>query len=536
MVVSGASSASGPESPALRAGWRWLLAALLALGVVLRLLQYLDGASLVSAELALVHSILARSSAELVSQPLPFSQSAPPAFLLLMKAATVVFGSSEFALRLVPAAAGLASLPLFLGVCRRVLPAPALAPALALFAIAPQLISRAAEAKQYSSDVFAAVTISFLALRWLESRTRGRAIALGAASLLAPWFSTPAAFTVGGVLAALLVSPAVRSAADRRRLLAYSVPALLSLALATLHANAMVSGAGREYLFDYWQVGFVPWSPGAAVRWAVEGLPQPLQTTFHLGPRTALLYAALVPVGWWALWRGNRTGVVLVAAPVLATLVAAAAHLYPFRGRLAVFLAPYWTLAIAASIDIARRRLARWSPALALVGVLILLAPALVPFFRRPLQVRREEARPVLTYLAERRQPGDQVYVFFTGRQAYAYYAPRVGLDPRGVQVGRCGRIGTYRAEVNRFAGTRRLWVFFTHEPADVRNQLIAHLDSIGVRRDALIVPPSASVYGYDLAAAPAGLDTTLPRDDNPRCLLPGPMAAFDPLDSADPG
>jgi len=67
--------------------------------------------------------------------------------------------------------------------------------------------------------------------------------------------------------------------------------------------------------------------------------------------------------------------------------------------------------------------------------------------------------------------------------------------------------------------------VFFTHEPVDEGSQIVAHRDTIGARRFTLVIPqwppqlrPSASLYGYDLSVAPAGLDTVVPREDNPRC------------------
>lgn len=62
-------------------------------------------------------------------------------------------------------------------------------------------------------------------------------------------------------------------------------------------------------------------------------------------------------------------------------------------------------------------------------------------------------------------------------------------------------------------------------EPVDEGSQIVAHLDTIGARRFTLVIPqwppqwrPSASLYGYDLSVAPAGLDTVVPREHNPRC------------------
>lgn len=114
----------------------------------------------------------------------------------------------------------------------------------------------------------------------------------------------------------------------------------------------------------------------------------------------AQLYAALVLVAWWTLWRRDRTAALLVAAPILATLAAATVHLYPFADRLVLFLAPLVCLMIGSAMDETRRLLASWSPALGVAVVLGLLGPTAGTAVKRRPVIRRHEARPVLAYLA----------------------------------------------------------------------------------------------------------------------------------------
>jgi hypothetical protein len=503
------------------------------LGAALRLWQYWGNPSLWIDELALARNLIDRSPLELLTHPLGYGQAAPPGFLMLEKAILSLLGSGEFALRLLPFLAALAALPLFLLLARRVLTGPAVPVALTLFVLAPPLTLRGAEVKQYSTDVFVALTITLLAFRWLQSRTRGRAAGLALAMTLGPWISHPAVFVVGGCLVGLAVAARDQPGSDRRLLLVAGLPGLLSLLLAVWYAQRMVAPSHAMFL-QSWDRGLMPWRVRGALRWLLEELPQPFRNSdYGLTPGAALLYAWLVPVGWFTLCREDRSAAALLAAPIVVTLAAAAARRYPFADRQVLFLVPLALLSIAAAIDRARGLLVRRGFALGGVAVIGLLWPAVSTTVAHRPVLRRQEARPLLTYLARHRRSGEPVYVYFTGWQAVFYYASRVGLDPVGISIGRCdaGRMATYRADLEHFAGAPRIWVFFVHEAASERRRILAHLDSIGVRQLALVIPqwpeevrPGASLYAYDLRGAPPGLETATSPDANPRCAATGPL------------
>lgn len=96
-----------------------------------------------------------------LTRPLGLIQGAPIGFLWLEKTSVLIFGSNEYALRLVPLLAGLASMILFDPLAQRVLGGWARCVPVAIFAISPTLVYYASEAKQYGVDVFA-----FVALWW----------------------------------------------------------------------------------------------------------------------------------------------------------------------------------------------------------------------------------------------------------------------------------------------------------------------------------------------------------------------------------
>lgn len=116
-----------------------LVWAVIGLGVILRLMQYLCNRSLSFDESLLALNIIDRSFTGLL-HPLDYDQGAPIGFLMLEKLAIQVLGNSEYTLRLFPLLSGVGSVWLFYGVASRCLTPKALPIALGLFAVSAPLI------------------------------------------------------------------------------------------------------------------------------------------------------------------------------------------------------------------------------------------------------------------------------------------------------------------------------------------------------------------------------------------------------------
>jgi len=524
-----------PKAPASR----WIAAALAA-GVGLRLWQYLGNPSLWIDELALARNILERPVSGLVGAPLDFAQVAPPGFLLLVKAAAALFGNGEHALRLVPILGALVSLPLFLALARRVLPARAVPVAMVLFALAPPLFRLGSDLKQYSTDVAIATAMALLALRWLDRPDVRRGLILGGSAALAVWISQTVVFAAGGAVLALAVSS---MDAHRRATLKSLVPgaavALTGMLGSVLVARATLTPAVQAFMHSYWDRWFIPWRFRPALRWLFDELPDPFRGEYGLAPVLALAYTLLIAVGCVRLWRRDRAVALIIIMPVLATLAAAAAHQYPFARRLVAFLLPSALLGIGAAIDLLGEVAGRWRPRARMIVVGVLMVPSLaVVVTRRPV-IRLEESRPAWAHIASRRSADEPVYVYFTGWLAAGYYAPRAGIPDRDVRYGRCHAtdLAGYRAELQAFAGHGALTLFFTHALTRDRVAIVAYLDSAATRLDSLVIPqhppfhePSASVYRYDMSAMRPGPDSVPQPGRAAVCSAPGPHL---PVDSA---
>jgi hypothetical protein len=599
---SGASPRFGPE-----------IFGLLALGAVLRFWQYAADASQWVDELALSRGILGLAWPGLGR--LPYWQLAPRGFILLEKAGTALWGASDYGLRLLPLVSSLAALWLFVLLARRLLAhRAAVAFALALFALQPELIRYAAQVKPYAGDLAAALALTLWAadLESAGGRLPGRRTLLaGIAALAAVSLSYGAVLVLGGLSLALLAGNAMtgrrrrghaqpgfaageppgavarierppdpplpgnhRAAAlpttsgtarpsallpstgmagpsDLSGVPAIAAPAvgLLVAGVAALAARRDQTPPMRAYLARFWapSMGPAAHSLAADARWVVSALAGMLGQG-GLGYPYVALYGALALLGAWTLWRRRRATALLLFMPTGLVLAAADLRLYPFAGRLALFVVPALILAIAAGVETlaARRFLPRagrehsggaepaftpllnqalpsWrhDPALcahpsrarfggrlppvrAVAIYALALLPALAGFAADLPVYRIEEMAPLLRAAAVRRQAGDAIYVYYGAGQALRFYGPRYGFQPRDYLLGDCHRGDTraYLREIDRFRGRRRVWILMTHVFPRLGEDkaLLSYLDHLGIRRFALRVRPHGR-FGADALA-----------------------------------
>jgi hypothetical protein len=263
-------------------------------------------------------------------------------------------GKSYYVLRLLPLIGGVVSLVLFHQVARRCLRPTASAVALALFATSDDLIYFASELKQYSTDVMAALACTLVGLMNLErSATIRSLLALAAVGSISVWFSHPSAFVLAGVGTTLIAS------ALRRKQLRQAV-AFALVSLAWLVSFAYVYAISRFQLGDqgamnaFWGFAFPPTPSGSLpdLAWWPRRLaylfvnPLGFNTPFGwtIGVVPALVYC-LVGFVWFSRRGWERTGMLLL--PIAFTIGAATLHLYPFHGRLVLFLVPSLLIFIA---------------------------------------------------------------------------------------------------------------------------------------------------------------------------------------------
>ena len=445
---------------------RAMFALLVLLGAVLRIYQYAADRSLWLDEAALAHNIIQRGFGHLAA-PLDFAQLAPLGFLWLEKCAVLLFGSSEYALRLLPLLASLAALVLFALVARRILPGIATPFALFLFATAPQLIYFASETKQYAFDTAGALAIVLLALVAREHPLSvRRAVVFGIIGGLLPWFTQPSIFVLAAAAAYLLFTG---PHTGRTRTLTAYVPMLalwtIGAALAAWHGLHSLAPGDAAYLRTFWHPAFLPVQSGvaASLQWISDLARGAFQ--WHFAPRLPWVALALFVLGAVYFALRVRALLVLVLGPIVFALAASALHLYPVFSRLTLFVAPSLFLTVGAGaallLAVAGERPVARAAAFAALGIIALLSLTTA----RYLPILREELRPVAQYVALHRKPGDTIYVYYGAAQAFRYYAPREGIPDSAFTVGACARTDWrgYTAQLDSLRGRPRVWLVLSH-------------------------------------------------------------------------
>jgi hypothetical protein len=188
-----------------------------------------------------------------------------------------------------------------------------------------------------------------------------------------------------------------------------------------------------------------------------------------------------------------------------AALAASALGRYPFGGRLLLFAVPLLHLGLGAGWSAVGPSLHAPATALALVtAAAVAAAPSLTAAQRliRPHVV--EDPRAAVAFLAANWQPGDRVYLSAMAREPFAYYAARAGLDADAAVLGRALRNDWdgIAADVPKFLGHSRVWLFVVHEPGSDHRFLTWTLEQHG-KMLARYCATGAAAYLFDLREPP---------------------------------
>ncbi len=485
---------------------------IISFGVLVRVIQYASNRSLWADEATLALNIVNRSLWQLF-QPLDYDQGAPVGFLVIEKLAIQTFGNSEYALRLFPLLCGIAALFLFYALAKRWLQGQALLISLVLFATLRPLIYYSSEVKQYSSDVAITLVLCLAVMQIRNLRLTWNQILLsGAIGAIAVWFSHPAIFVLAGLEASYLLPCLLKREIPRilDRLWVYLAWLLSFVGVYVVSLKDL--GSDKD-LLKSWSQAF-PSSPFDLI-WGLDALGKYFSNPLGFPELIDGLAIVLFLAGCISAYLRRREILLFSLSPIAMTLAAAYLQRYPFRNRLVIFLIPFFILLIAEGTALVRRKV-RTTPfaLLSLVLPILLIAS---PIVRATTLVvapeQKEEIRSVLSYIKDRQQPGDVIYVYQRGIYQFKYYAEKYGyregsyilgvedLDTDdNVKILSEPEQQRYAADLNQLRGKKRVWLLFSHANIASENKFFeTYLERIGRRIDRFQAP-GAFVYLYDLS------------------------------------
>lgn len=279
-------------------------------------------------------------------QPLQFDQVAPVFFLWMEKSLVVLFGNNEYALRVFPLACGILSLWLVYRVAYLATESRSVATAvLFLFAFSRCFVYFSTETKQYSSDLLVSLVFYFLLFSKSPSRN-GRLLFF---SLIAVWLSNIGVVMIATTGFAFLLEQLHRRKVDYRQWMVVAA----GLAWFVVYFLLFIKGHEvGETMEEYWEQHFMPTDPTNVKLWVwlvqhiVGNYSTFLGTNIHLddyyravvGTTTGAL--AVLGIIRWYNSEDRKDWMLLLIAPVVIHLGLSALQLYPFNGRLILYLAP----------------------------------------------------------------------------------------------------------------------------------------------------------------------------------------------------
>ncbi len=322
------------------------LAVIVGVGLACRVVRYAVNMPLWGDEAFVAVPLLTRTFASL-SRPLAYYQIAPIGWLWAELGVVRVIGASEWALRLLPFGAGVASLGLFARFAAANLDRRSALMAVALMAASFYPIRHATEVKPYATDLFLSLAVTCLARAAWKAPDSTRAWAgLTAVGVIGVWASYPLVFVVAGVGMVL----GYRAVATRSvRAGAFAI----GFGGATLASwSVMYLGFGRPqalaapFLAEMitWEDSFPPLGrPWAWPRWLLIAHTGNMLAYPYGGNHGGSLVTALLAARGVLVMRRRDPGLLaLLLAPLIPALVAAALQRYPYgtSARISLYFAP----------------------------------------------------------------------------------------------------------------------------------------------------------------------------------------------------
>jgi len=503
--------------------------------------RYLHNTPLWFDESVYAVDIINRSITDFIHPSSEFLQVQALGFYIYEKFAVNIFGTSEYAFRLAPFLFSIISLFLFYKIAKHFTNTRAACIALTLFAILDPLIYYSTELKPYSGDVVFTLLILSLATYKGEELNVQRIFMLTVVGAIVILLSNPSVFVLGGVWAGLLLSCLKRRewAKCRGLLIVSIIWALIFLAVYFTYYRIMIVAMSEhvslEKAFEMEQF-IMPFPPRSLVdvKWLIDFFFDTFlfQDSIMYVKRVTLsgLMAFAFLVGSVSMFLDKREKFYILLFPILLTLLAAAMHQYPFKGRQILFLVPMFLIIISEGAEYIRSRINEKSVIIGAVFMgLLFIYPASWAAYHVKKPLIRSEIKQVLSYIKQNWQEGDFVYLHFFTQYEFEYYtqyhpAPYkfdkneyvIGIGPRGWydkwrrnklperyrnidDQSRYDLIKEYMHDLDQMKGRKRVWILFGGD-ITMENFFLSHLDSIGKRHDSFGKAGLGMTYLYDLS------------------------------------
>lgn len=523
----------------------WII---ICIGILLRLVRYLHNPSLYFDEAGIATDYADRSISDLFTLSPDSISTYPFSFQILIKLAIQLIGNTEYALRLHALIFGIASLFLFYYAAKKYISPKVVPAALLLFASLNSLVYYSSIVKPYSGDVFFALLIvSVVAYARSKDFDYPRLFLFALTGMAVIWFSNPSIFVLAGAGTSLIIFSLLRKEWAKAAGLATVCLAWVSsfIFYYMVFLNNIMSNIGNDVdEIIKKEAAFSPFPPHSFgdIKWYIDTFFDTFNLVdyadFNQGLVLTGIAALLFLIGCIHLYSKNREKFFVLVSPVFFTLAAAAMHLYPFKGRLILFLIPFFLLIIAEGIAYLNKRVENSKTIVTIIVIFLFIYPLSWAAYNIKKPASREEIKPVLQHIQENWKDGDIIYVHFYAQYAFEYYSQYhpepfsfagnsyiTGIAPRGwYRIWRRNQVSKYYApdqpikqsaneilntfirDLEHLNGHNRAWILFTggiSSTKGVRDKefFLFQLDSMGKQLDS-VEDVSSSAYLYEISGS----------------------------------
>ncbi len=430
----------------------------------------------------------------------------PAGYLFIERLLVKVFGTSEYSLRLFPFICGILSVILFYRFIKDYLSRKAILFALSLFSLCEPLIYFSYELKQYSSDVLCTLILYIMAhnIRQQERINVAEALLYIITGTIIIWFSHPALFVSAGIMTVLVIS-AFRQNNFKKMLTLIGIGSIWGVSFLLNYFMILKNYHSYDWFINTYMNNYMPLLPLSLrdFRWFVSVFFNffKYMDAFPLSGIAVLT----VIIGAYEFLKRDKIGFYIITTPILLTLFASGLHKYPFTDRLILFLWPAVLCIMAEGLEQILIKTKKIYPILGwLIVILLFFHPLIYETLALINPPRKEEIAPVISYIKNKRQPADIIYVYAHAEVPFEYYASKFGFKKKDYIIGvkAANNLDRYVHNLDKLRGNKRVWVLFSHvrkdNGIDEEKYLLHYLDKIGRKIDSYKAE-RASVYLYYL-------------------------------------
>ncbi len=399
-------------------------------GIVTSIRMNLVGHSLWWDEAALAWSFSQRGLLDLTSEGLEKLQSAPVGWLYILKIFTLLFGNTDFVLRVPSILAYVGILILLYLILKRIFRVYYPMAGVAFVASLPIILQYSNIFKPYIADGFFCLLVIWFFHQYDSGKWKWWHLGIGWAVLV--WFSNPTCFVAGGLLAATFLLHAweliKNPASDKNRkgmleTVKICVPLGISFVLYYFYWLRQTATDGA--MLNYWK------------DWNFPLIPRSMDDLRQIARMAATLFGQfyrlefiicilLVAFVFYVLWKKNRILLGIYGSFAVA-LFASGLNMFPVNKRLWMFIYPLITILIFVGLDSFIDRTKKWHVSTFVIGTVMLCFSVLNAGIRYYWNVEnvywpRYELKMEYQHLKNVIEEDESVYVFVCQTPIFDYY------------------------------------------------------------------------------------------------------------------